>query len=51
MQMNHHILAKATTDSILGKFKSAEWDCCEGIGKDFFRVTTDASFPSPDAAF
>ena len=51
MQMNHHILAKTTTDSILNKFKSEEWDCCGGIGKDFFRVTTDASFPSPDAAF
>lgn len=51
MQMNHHILAKTTTDSILSKFKSEEWVCCEGIGKDFFRVTTDASFPSPDAAF
>lgn len=51
MQMNHHILAKTTTDSILNKFKSEEWKCCDGIGKDFFRVTTDASFPSPDAAF
>lgn len=51
MQMNHHILAKTTTDSILNKFKTEEWDCCGGIGKDFFRVTTDSSFPSPDAAF
>ncbi len=49
--MNHHILAKTTTDSILSKFKSEEWDCCGGIGKDFFRVTTEASFPSPDASF
>ena len=49
--MNHHILAKATTDSVLRKFKSEEWSCYNGIGKDFFRVTTDASFPSPDAAF
>lgn len=49
--MNHHILAKTTTDAILGKFKEEEWNCCNGIGKDFFRVTTDASFPSPDAAF
>lgn len=51
MQMNHHILAKTTTDSILNKFKTEEWNCCNGIGKGFFRVTTDASFPSPDAAF
>lgn len=51
MQMNHHILAKTTTDSILGKFKSEEWNCGNGMGKGFFRVTTDASFPSPDAAF
>ena len=51
MQMNHHIMAKTTTDSILSKFKSEEWKCCDGIGKDFFRVATDATFPSPDAAF
>lgn len=51
MQMNHHILAKTTTDSILSKFKTEQWNCCGGIGKDFFRVTTDAAFPSPDAAF
>lgn len=51
MLMNHHILAKTATDSVLRKFKSEEWTCCNGIGKNFFRVTTDASFPSPDAAF
>lgn len=51
MQMNHHILAKATTDSVLSKFKTEEWTCHKGNGKDFFRVTTDATFPSPDAAF
>ena len=51
MLMNHHILAKTTTDSVLRKFKSEEWTCYNGIGKNFFRVTTDASFPSPDAAF
>lgn len=51
MQMNHHILAKTTTDSILYHFKEESWNCCNGIGKDFFRVTTDASFPSPDASF
>lgn len=51
MQMNHHILAKTTTDSILRKFKTEEWRCCNGLGRNFYRVTTDASFPSPDAAF
>ena len=51
MEMNHHILAKTTTDSILSKFKSEEWEVRNGLGKDFFRVTTDASFPAPDAAF
>ena len=51
MQMNHHILAKTTTDSILGKFKSEEWKCQSNIGKDFFKVATTASFPSPDASF
>lgn len=49
--MNHHLLAKTTTDSILGKFKTEEWKCCNGIGKNFFRVTTEASFPAPDATF
>ena len=51
MQMIHHILAKTTTDSILGHFKDDSWNCCNGLGTDFYRVTTDASFPSPDAAF
>ncbi len=51
MQMNHHILAKTTTDAILEKFKSEQWLCANRLGRDFFRVTTDASFPSPDAAF
>lgn len=51
MQMNHHILAKSTTDAILGKFKSEEWNCSQGLGKEFYRVTTGASFPSPDASF
>lgn len=51
MQLNHHILAKATTDAVLNKFKTEEWNCWKGLGRDFFRVTTNASFPSPDAAF
>lgn len=51
MLMNHHILAKTTTDAVLKKYKSEEWFCGDRIGKDFYRVTTDASFPSPDASF
>lgn len=51
MLLNHHILAKATTDAILDKFKTAEWECISGVGKDFLRVGTSASFPSPDASF
>lgn len=51
MLMNHHILAKTATDAILRKFKSEEWTCVNSIGKNFLRVTTDASFPAPDASF
>lgn len=51
MLMNHHILAKTTTDAILKKYKSEEWLCGNNLGKDFYRVTTDASFPSLDASF
>ena len=48
--MNHHLLAKMTTDSVLAKFKSGEWKCC-GVGTNFYRVGCDSSFPSPDATF
>lgn len=51
MSVNHHLLAKTTTDSILANFKSGSWDCCTGIGKDFYRVGCNSTFPSPDAAF
>jgi len=51
MSINHHLLAKATTDKILANFKSGLWSCCNNIGKDFYRVGTDSTFPSPDAAF
>ncbi len=51
MSLNHHILAKATTDSVLLKFKSNEWNYAGGKGNDFYRVGTSATFPSPDAAF
>jgi hypothetical protein len=51
MSLNHHILAKTTTDEVLDRFKRTEWQCANGIGKDFYRVGTSADFPSPDAAF
>jgi hypothetical protein len=51
MSINHHLLAKTTTDSILANFKSGAWQCCVNIGVNFFRVGCDSSFPSPDAAF
>ena len=51
MQLNHHILAKKTTDSVLAKFKSGEWCICQDVGPDFFRTGVSSSFPSPDAAF
>ena len=51
MSLNHHILAKTTTDAILMKFKMLEWTYLGGGGKDFYRIGTSAEFPSPDAAF
>ncbi|MBE0573355.1 hypothetical protein IH575_00425 [Candidatus Dojkabacteria bacterium] len=51
MSVNHHLLAKATTDSVLANFKSGTWNCCKNVGTDFYRVGCDSTFPSPDAAF
>jgi len=51
MSINHHLLAKTTTDSILAKFKSGDWKCYGNVGTDFYRTGVDSSFPSPDAAF
>jgi|GEM_PF-1984226 len=51
MSLNHHFLAKATTDSVLAKFKSGEWKCCGNAGLNFYRVGCESGFPSPDAAF
>lgn len=51
MSINHHMLAKAATDSVLAKFKSGEWKCCGNVGPNFYRVGCDSAFPSPDAAF
>lgn len=51
MSANHHLLAKATTDSVLAHFKSGAWKCVSDVGEDFYRVGCDSTFPSPDAAF
>ena len=51
MSVNHHLLAKITTDSILKKFKDGDWNCCGSLGRNFYRTGVDSSFPSPDAAF
>lgn len=51
MSLNHHLLAKATTDSVLANFKSGEWKCCSDVGTNFYRVGCDSTFPSPDAVF
>lgn len=51
MALNHHVLAKATTDAILQNFKTATWQYNGSWGADFYRVGTSADFPSPDAAF
>lgn len=51
MLLNHHIQAKKATDAVLAKFKQGEWNCCGGLGRDFYRTGCDADFPSPDASF
>ena len=51
MSINHHLLAKTATDSILAKFKSGVWQCCGTAGVNFYRIGCDSTFPSPDAAF
>jgi hypothetical protein len=51
MSINHHLLAKTTTDKVLENFKLGLWQCCGNAGIDFYRVGCDNTFPSPDAAF
>ncbi len=51
MALNHHVLAKTTTDTILQNFKSTKWQYNGNCGADFYRVGTSADFPSPDATF
>lgn len=49
--MTHHLMAKATTDAILDKFKTGAWTYGAGFGADFLRTGVPSDFPSPDAAF
>jgi hypothetical protein len=51
MSANHHLMAKATTDSILANFKAETWTCVSGMGSRLYRVGCDSAFPSPDATF
>lgn len=52
MSMNHHMLAKTTTDSVLANFKAGSWRCLEeNIGPSLYRIGCDSIFPSPDASF
>ena len=51
MILNHHILAKKSTDAVLAKFKAGEWYCCGERGIGFYRTGCDSDFPSPDAMF
>jgi len=50
--MNHHMLAKTTTESVLANFKTGSWRCLEeNIGPSLYRIGCDSIFPSPDASF
>ncbi|MFY7003468.1 hypothetical protein [Acinetobacter pittii] len=52
MSMNHHMLAKTTTESVLANFKTGSWRCLEeNIGPSLYRIGCDSIFPSPDASF
>ena len=51
MELNHHIMAKATTDAILAHFKDGSWKCAKKLGTYFYRTNVFADFPAPDASF
>lgn len=51
MSINHHLLAKTTTDNVLHNFKSNAWQSVNNSGPDFYRIGCSSNFPSPDAAF
>ena len=46
MLLNHHILAKKSTDAVLSKFKTGEWYCCGERGIGFYRAGQVMSFPT-----
>ena len=51
MPMAHHMMAKDSTDAVLGNFKTGAWKCAGIFGTLFYRTGTSAMFPSPDARF
>lgn len=51
MELNHHIMAKTSTDAILSHFKDGSWKCVKTLGKNFYRTNVFADFPAPDASF
>jgi len=48
---DHDRVGKEVVDSILKKFKQGEWECNGGLGKNFYRIATPKTHPSPDHAF
>lgn len=51
MELNHHIIAKQTTDAILSHFKDGSWKCAGKLGADFYRTNVFPDFPIPDSVF
>lgn len=51
MELNHHIMAKTSTDAILSHFKDGSWKCAKTLGENFYRTNVFADFPAPDASF
>lgn len=51
MSLNHHLLAKTTTDNVLQNFKTGEWQTVDNCGTELYRIGCNSNFPSPDAAF
>lgn len=51
MSLNHHLLAKTTTDNVLLNFKKNIWQTVNNSGTELYRIGCSSNFPSPDAAF
>lgn len=51
MSLNHHLLAKTTTDNVLHNFKTGLWKSVDDCGSELYRIGCNSNFPSPDAAF